>query len=154
MSNNSLKFFQSFILEMADIGGENLPKTVSTKLGTKLGRLYKQRSPNAKLETNLKKIYTILGAKPQVTRLDANELSVTIKHRKNFCPIGGKYNLNRANFVNKNICIPYTLGFLHEIEPNIKFKAELKSCIVSHNKKICHYILKMEPKDKQINTYL
>ena len=37
---------------MADIGGENLPKTVSTKLGTKLGRLYKRRSPNAKLETN------------------------------------------------------------------------------------------------------
>lgn len=148
MSKNSLKFFQSYVYEMADIGGENLPKTVSTKLGTKLGRIYKQRKPNANLETHLKKIYTILGAKPKIIKLDANTLEVTVKHRKKFCPIGGNYNLQRAKFVNKNICTPYTLGFLHQIDPNMKFEAEIKSCIMSHNTKVCNYILKMEPKNK------
>ncbi|TFG22812.1 MAG: hypothetical protein EU529_09405 [Promethearchaeota archaeon] len=148
MSKNSLKFFQSYVYEMADIGGENLPKTVSTKLGTKLGRLYKQRNPDAKLEKNLKKIYTILGAKPNIRKLNDNTLEVTVKHRKKFCPIGGDFNVKRAEFVNNNICIPYTLGFLHELEPNMKFEADIQSCIVSKNTKICEYILKMEPKNR------
>jgi len=148
MSKNSLKFFHSFIIEMADIGGANLPKSVSTKLGTKLGRIYKQRNPSAKLETNLKKIYSILGAKPKITKLDDNTLEVIVKHRKKFCPIGGKYNVKRGKFVRDNICTPYTLGFLHTIEPNIKFEANIKSCILSDNTRFCEYILKMEPKNK------
>jgi len=147
MSKNSLKFFQSYILEMADIGGENLPKTVSTKLGTKLGKIYKDRNPDASLEKNLKKIYTILGAKPKIMRLDDNTLEVTVKHRKKFCPIGGDFNVKRAEFVNNNICIPYTLGFLHQLEPKIKFEAKIQSCIVKNNTKICQYLLKMEPKE-------
>ncbi len=148
MSKNSLKFFHSYVTEMAEIGGENLIKSVSTKLGTKLGRLYKERSPNATLETNLRKIYTILGAKPKIRKLDDNTLEVTVAYRKKFCPIGGKHNVERAKFVKNNICSPYTLGFLHQIEPNIKFEAEIKNCILSDNTKFCRYILKMEPKNK------
>ncbi len=148
MSKNSLKFFQSYIIELSEIGGDNLTKSVSTKLGTKLGRIYKQRNPNAQLETNLRKIYRILGAKPKITRLDDNTLEVTVSYRKKFCPIGGKHNVERAKFVNNNICSPYTLGFLHTIEPNIKFEAEIKKCILSDNTKFCRYILKMEPKNK------
>ncbi len=138
---------------MADIGGENFPRTVSTKLGTKLGKKYKGKNPNANLETNLKQIYKVLKAKPKIRKLDGNKLAITVTHRKKFCPIGGDYNLKRAKFVNNNICIPYTLGFLHELEPKIKFEADIKSCILSNNTKTCHYILKMEAKNKQRNIY-
>jgi len=147
MSKDSLKFFQSYILEMADIGGENLPKSVSTKLGTKLGKLYKERNPKADLETNLKRIYKVLKAKPTVNKINENMWSVAIIHKKKFCPIGGCYRLERAEFFNKNICIPFTLGFLHELEPELKFEAEIKTCIVSNNTKTCNYILKIASKN-------
>jgi hypothetical protein len=147
MSKDSLKFFQNYIREMADIGGENLPKSVSTKLGTKLGKIYKDRNPSANLETNLKQIYKVLKAKPKIRKINENKLGITVIHRKKFCPIGGNYQPERAEFVNNNICIPFTLGFLHELEPELTFEHDLKSCILSNNNsKTCYYTLKMEAK--------
>ena len=147
MTKDTLKFFQGYIRELADIGGDNLPRTVSTKLGIKLGKLYKDRDSSANLETNLKKIYKVLKGKPKILRLNGKTLEVLVKHSKKFCPIGGNYKPDRAEFVNKSICIPYTLGFLHELEPDLKFEADIKKCIVSnHHTKNCHYLLKMEDK--------
>ena len=40
---SSLKFFHAYIREMVKVGGPNFPKTISTKLGIKLGKLYKKR---------------------------------------------------------------------------------------------------------------
>ncbi len=37
-----LKFFQAFIRQMAAVGGNNLPKTISASLGTNLGKRYAQ----------------------------------------------------------------------------------------------------------------
>lgn len=132
-----------------DIGGDNLAKSVSTKLGSKLGKLYKNRHPNASLETHLKQIYTVLDAKPKIKNVNGNPnvLEVIVKHKKKFCPIGGDCKSKaRAEFINNNVCIPYTLGFLNELEPKLKFKAEIKNCIAFNNTKFCHYILTMSEK--------
>ena len=45
MSKNkdALKFFQAFINEMIDVGGVNLPKSISVSLGAKLGKILKGR---------------------------------------------------------------------------------------------------------------
>ena len=134
---------------MADIGGTNLTKSVSTKLGSKLGKLYKNRHPSASLETNLKQIYRVLDAKPKIKNVNGNPnaLEIIIKHKNNFCPIGGDCrSKEEATFINQNICIPYTLGFLNELDPKLKFKAEIKNCIALNNTKYCHYILTMNEK--------
>ena len=36
MTKDALKFFQAFINEMIDVGGANLPKSISMKLGTQI----------------------------------------------------------------------------------------------------------------------
>lgn len=146
MSKDSLKFFQSYIREMADIGGEMLPRTVSTKLGAKLGKLYNERFQLSGLESNIKQLYFALSAKPQVTRIDDSTIEVLVKHKSKFCPIGGNYKPERAEFVNKSICIPYTIGFLNEISNDLKFEIEIKKCITSNRTKFCHYVLKIKPK--------
>jgi hypothetical protein len=147
MSRDSLKFFQSYIRELADIGGDNLPRTVSTKLGIKLGKLFKDRDPSSNLSVNLRKIYRALNAKPKIEKLDDNTYDVQVKHQKRFCPIGGNYKPGNANFVHHSICIPYTLGFLHELEPDLKFEADIKNCIISTHTKTCHYTLHVSPND-------
>lgn len=148
MSRDSLKFFQSYVRELADIGGDNLPRAVSTKLGIKLGKLFKDRDPASNLSTNLRKIYKALNARPKIEKLNDTTYDVQVKHQKRFCPIGGHYNPGRANFVNISICIPYTLGFLHELEPDLKFEADIKNCIISTHTRICHYTLKVTGTDK------
>ena len=143
MSKDSLKFFQSYIRELADIGGQNLPRAVSTKLGIKLGKLYKGKDAAANFESNLRRIYKALDAKPKITKINNSTLEILVKHQKRFCPIGGNHNPERADFITKNICIPYTLGFLHELEPDLNFQAKIKNCIVSNHTRYCHYILKI-----------
>ncbi|GAI90164.1 unnamed protein product [marine sediment metagenome] len=44
MEKDALKFFHAYVNEMIEIGGENLPRAVSTKLGAKLAALYKEKS--------------------------------------------------------------------------------------------------------------
>ena len=57
MSRNrdALKFFQAYIKEMIDVGGVNLPKSISVSLGAKLGKLLRERGLIG-LENSLKKI--------------------------------------------------------------------------------------------------
>jgi len=143
---DALKFFQAYINEMIDIGGDNLPRSISTRLGVQLGRLYKRREPASDFETKLKKIYTVLGAKANVKKLDENTYEVIVKHLDKFCPIGGSYNPKRAPIFQINVCIPYTAGFLNEILPEFKTSSEIKNCILSNNQKTCHYILKLKKK--------
>ena len=51
---------------MIDIGGNNLPKAISTKSGSKLGKLYKERGLALDLGLALKQLYSALKAKPSV----------------------------------------------------------------------------------------
>ncbi len=152
MSKNrsALKFFQAYINEMIDIGGDNLPKSISTSLGAKLGKLYKEREPASDMEARLTQIYTALNAKTNITKLDENTFEVIVNYTEKFCPIGGSYNPTRAPSVQSSICIPYTRGFLNEILPEFKTTSEIKNCIISKNQKTCHYTLKLEKKKKDI----
>ena len=90
MTTDALKFLQAYIKEMISIGGENLPKTISARLGAKLAKLYKEKGISS-IDSGLKKSYNVLDATAQINRKkNDKEIEVTIKHRKKFCPIGGR----------------------------------------------------------------
>jgi len=99
MSIGALKFFQAYLNEMIEVGGENLPRTISTKLGSKLAKIYKSRGIND-IEMALEQMYKVMNGSPKIKKVDDNNFEVTLKYPKRFCPIGGKYNPRRT--VNTN----------------------------------------------------
>jgi len=148
MSKNKdvLKFFQAYLKEMVNVGGENLPKAISSKLGSKLGKFYKGKKSSIQINLALKQMYLALNAKPLIKKLDDDNYEVIVKYSKKFCPIGGAYNPSRAPIFQNNICIPYVRGFLNEIFPQFTFGEEILNCIPLNNHKPCHYILKVKNK--------
>ncbi|MFX0058459.1 MAG: hypothetical protein ACFE85_06795 [Candidatus Hodarchaeota archaeon] len=148
MGKDALKFFHAYINEMIDVGGENLPRAVSTKLGGKLGSLYRKRGVTD-LEIALKQIYKVLGAKTKIKKINGNIYDVKIKHSKRFCPIGGKSNPKQAKIIQDNICYPYTKSFLKTLFPNWIFEADIKHCIVANSiNSYCHYTLDIKEENK------
>ena len=147
MSKNrgALKFFQAYIKEMMDIGGINLPKSISSSLGAKLGKILKTRNPMS-LENSLKKIYNVLNAKTKINTIDDNTLEISLRYKKAFCPIGGKYNPDRVDLIQKAICIPYTTAILNTSHPEFKYNAEILDCILHTGNKFCRYRLIKVPK--------
>ncbi|MFX1281607.1 MAG: hypothetical protein ACFFA3_19815 [Promethearchaeota archaeon] len=143
-SEDVLKFFQAYIKEMIDIGGDNLPKAISVKSGSKLGKFYKEKGFPLDLEVVLKQFYTGLRGNPTIKKIDENNYEVIVKYAKKFCPIGGSYNPSRGTVFQESICIPYTKGFLSEIFPQITTEAEFINCIPLNNKRTCHFILKVK----------
>ncbi|MFX1417641.1 MAG: hypothetical protein ACFE9N_01845 [Promethearchaeota archaeon] len=131
---------------MIDIGGNNLPKAISSKSGAKLGKIYKKRGLTGDIGTTLKHLYTVLNGKPVIKQLNENTYDVTLKYPKKFCPIGGSLNPSRAPLFQENICIPYTKGFLNEIFPQYTFESDILNCIPLHNHNNCHYVLKIRKK--------
>ena len=131
---------------MIDIGGNNLPKAISSKSGAKLGKLYKKRGITNDIGIALKQIYSALKAKPVIKQLNKNTYEVIVKYAKRFCPIGGSHNPARAPIFQENICIPYTKGFLNEVFPQYTFESDILNCIPLNNHKTCHYILKLKKK--------
>lgn len=131
---------------MIDIGGNNLPKAISTKSGSKLGKLYKERGLSLDIGIALKQIYSVLKVKPVIKQLNENTYEVILKYVKKFCPIGGSNNPSRASMFQENICIPYTRGFLNELFPQFTFEADIINCIPLNNQRTCHYILKIKNK--------
>ena len=148
MSKNrdALKFFQNFVQEMIDIGGNNLPKAISTKSGSKLGKIYKARGLPLDIGFALKQIYTAIKGKPVIKKLDEYNYEVNVKFAKKFCPIGGAHNPTRASIFQESICIPYMRGFLNEIFPQFNYGEDILNCIPLNNQNICHYILKIKKK--------
>jgi len=142
MSKNreALRFFQAYINEMIDIGGENLPKSISASLGAKLGKILKERE-SLSLEERLKKIYSALNAKTKITSIDKNTREIIIKFHSNFCPIGGKYNPDRSDIIRNSICKPYTRAILQSLDPDTKYETEIVDCILKSNRKNCQYLL-------------
>lgn len=135
---------------MIDIGGNNLPKAISTKSGSKLGKLYKKRVLTLDISVALKQIYSVLRGKTLINKLNDDTYEVIIRYSKKFCPIGGAHNPSRASIFQENICIPYTRGFLNELFPQFTFESEILNCIPLNNQRTCHYILKIKNK-KNIN---
>ena len=147
MSKNrdALKFFQNFIDQMIDIGGENLPKSISTSLGSKLGKMLRERGFTG-IEGSLKKIYGVLNAKTKIKSIDDNTLDITLKYPNNFCPIGGKVNPDKAKLIQNTICIPYTAAILNSFNPELKYESEILQCILESNNRHCRYRLMLTPK--------
>jgi len=150
MSKNKdvLKFFQAYIKEMIDVGGENLPKAISVKSGSKLGRFYKGRGTSLDMEIILKLFYSGLKGKPTIKKLDDNTYDVSVKYSKKFCPIGGIHNPSRGSVFQENICIPYMRGFLSEMFPLLTTESDFLNCIPLNNQRTCHYILKTKEMKK------
>ncbi|MFX1365870.1 MAG: hypothetical protein ACFFCE_17305 [Promethearchaeota archaeon] len=151
MSKNkdALKFFQAYINEMIDVGGVNLPKSISASLGAKLGKLLKNRGIEG-VENNLKQIYNALNAKTQIKNIDNNTLEITISHASNFCPIGGKLNPERAELIRNTICIPYTRAILNTANPEIIYDIKTIECILESNNKNCVYQLIKKSENNKI----
>lgn len=143
-SEDVLKFFQAYVKEMIDIGGTNLPKAISVKSGSKLGKIYKERGSVVDLEAVLKGFYSALKGKPTIKKIDDNNYEVIVKYSKKFCPIGGPHNPSRGNVFQENICVPYTKGFLSELFPQISTESEFINCIPINNGRTCHFILKVK----------
>ncbi len=140
---DALKFFHSFLGSLIDIGGSNLPATVASHLGSKLGKLYKERGISG-IEEGLRHSYEVLNAKTQINRIDTLTYEFIMDYPDNFCPIGGDCDPKRAEVVQKSICYPYTIGFLNEIDPNAKYTGEIKECILQTNENRCRYLLRLE----------
>ncbi len=152
MVKDALKFFQAYVHEMIDVGGNNLPKAISVKSGSKLGKFYKERGSSLDMEIVLKQFYTGLNGKPTITKLNENTYEVVIKYPKKFCPIGGSYNPSRASIFQDNICIPYMRGFFNELFPQFTTEADFLNCIPLTNQRTCHYILKLQNKKHTGNS--
>ena len=146
MTKDALKFFQSYIIEMIDVGGSNLPKTISSSLGAKLGKLYKERGITG-IENSLKQSYKVLNASPNIQKINDNTYKVTLRYKRRFCPIGGKHYPEKADLMQESLCKPYTSGFLNEIDPNFKYTGKILECNLKSNKGICTYILTLEEKE-------
>lgn len=148
MSKNrdALKFFQAYIKEMIDLGGPNLPKSISASLGAKLGKILQKKGVTV-LENTLNRIYAVLNAKTSIKSIDDNTLEISLKYSNRFCPIGGKYNPDKSDLIQNSICIPYTAAILNSTHPEFKYTAEIKECILNSNNRHCKYILFKEPKN-------
>ncbi len=145
MTTDALKFFQAYIKEMISIGGENLPKTISSGLGANLAKLYKKKGI-VDIEAGLKESYRVLGATAHLNRKN-DKIEVKTKHRKKFCPIGGKYDPEKAELIQQSVCIPYTVGFLNELAPQFNYKWEIHECILETNGTHCHYTIYLDKKE-------
>jgi hypothetical protein len=151
-----LKFFQSFIASMVQIGGINLPKTVSTMLGHHLGEVYKQRGvtdPKVALESMFKamggqnvEFHPIGGENeelqpepeeaeaPQATDLG---FTITTEYPEEFCPIGGEYKPKRHAMFFEGICQPYATAFLSAFRPGTKITLTCEKCVLRDGDKKC-----------------
>ncbi len=148
MALDAMKFLQAYIKEMIKVGGENLPKTISSTLGAKLGKLYKSKGISD-IVNGLNECYRVLQGKPKITKINDREYEIDVTFRKKFCPVGGSYNPNLAELMQNSICIPYTVGLLNILDPQFKYRADLHECILKSKKNSCRYTLYLEEKDKE-----
>ena len=145
MTKAAVKFLQAYIKEMMDLGGQNLPKAISSELGAKLGQMY-QKKDILNFEKGLKKMYKVLNGKPKILKIDDKTYDITINYKRNFCPIGGHHNPQFAKQFQDSVCTPYTIGFLNSYDASKKYKGEIEKCIISSGNCYCKYILHMEEK--------
>ncbi|TXT66460.1 MAG: hypothetical protein BAJALOKI3v1_30119 [Promethearchaeota archaeon] len=155
MSKDALKFFQSYVNEMIDVGGENLPKSISSRLGAKLAKIYK-KAGICDIVVGLKKSYEVLKSIPEINETNENSLEVKIQYDECFCPIGGDPdpdNPEKGKIIQESICIPYTIGFLNEFNPNYNYDGAVEQCILSSGQKTCKYVLHRTLKEENNNNY-
>ena len=149
VENDYLKFFQSFIASMVQIGGINLPKSVSTMLGRNLGQVYTNRGetdPKVALES----MFKAMGA--DNVQFQPNEgtedesmdfgFTVTTEYPSEFCPIGGELKPKRHGMFFEGICQPYASAFLSTFRPGAKVNLTCDRCVLRDGDNKC--IIKAE----------
>ena len=144
-NRDALKFFHAYVNNMIEIGGENLPKSISTSLGSKIGKLLKDRGTTG-VENSLKMINDVFKAKTTIKPLDDGIFEVLLSYKSNFCPLGGEFNPNRSETIQNAICVPYITAILNTLHSDLKFTAKVIDCIMNSNEKICKYKLTTEEK--------
>ncbi|KKK42164.1 hypothetical protein LCGC14_0620750 [marine sediment metagenome] len=142
---DALKFFHAYIHEMIDVGGPNLPKSISASLGAKLGKILKNHEVTG-VKNSLKMISDGLKAKTKIKSLDDEEFEVLLSYKSNFCPLGGEFNPDRSKIIQTTICVPYITAILNTLHSDLKFTAKILDCILNSNEKICRYKLTTEEK--------
>nr|MDO8111196.1 hypothetical protein [Candidatus Sigynarchaeota archaeon] len=129
METDYVKFFQSFIASMVQIGGINLPKSVSTMLGRNLGEVYKKRGITDQ-KVALESMFKAMGGKA-VSFVDTQTgFKVTTEFPTEFCPIGGSVKPKRHNMFFEGICNPYASGFLSSFNPKEKVSLSFQKCVL------------------------
>jgi len=155
MEADYLKFFQSFIASMVQIGGINLPKSVSTMLGRNLGEVYKKRGvtdPKEALESMFKAMGGVnVTFQPldeetgEVQSVEGEEVngsmetgfSVTTEYPTEFCSIGGGLKPKRYNLFFEGICQPYASAFLASFRPGSKITLTNEKCVLKDGDNKC-----------------
>ncbi|MHA1689844.1 MAG: hypothetical protein ACTSUN_11010 [Promethearchaeota archaeon] len=143
-----LVFFQAYIKEMLDLGGENLPKSISSRLGAKLARSYKKKGIT-NIPLGLKTLFRGMKAKIKIIEVSNNKMEVINKYKWKFCPIGGKFKPAQATITQEAICRPYMMGFLNEMDPAYSYSLESMECMLESNKKTCAFSITFEEKKKK-----
>ncbi|MFO8017085.1 MAG: hypothetical protein R6U96_00475 [Promethearchaeia archaeon] len=146
MNTEALKFFHAYIREMINVGGPNFPKTISSHLGAKLAKVYTRRGI-ADMTEGLKKSYEAIEGIPTIEKVDENTFKVKTKYPGGFCPIGGSTDPENVELIQESICIPFSQGFLSELDPKNKYKHIVHDCILDSSEKYCSYTLKLEKRE-------
>ncbi|MHA1369336.1 MAG: hypothetical protein ACTSWN_15260 [Promethearchaeota archaeon] len=129
------KFFQAFISQMIAIGGVNLPKSISSRLGWNLGDLYRKKGKDDVIKA-LKSMFVGMGGEPTLVDSDDERFTMDVEYPTTFCPIGGA-NPKRYNLFSESICKPYTSGFVSAYYPDMRIKVEIERCILKDDKNKC-----------------
>ena len=151
-----LKFFQSFVASMVQIGGINLPKSVSTMLGRNLGEVYKKRGvtdPKIALESMFKAMggetvdfQPVYEDNPEVQATDEENadvqpveigFKVTTAYPTEFCSIGGSLKPKRFSMFFEGICNPYASAFLSSFLPGSKISLSCDKCVLKDGDNKC-----------------
>nr|MDO8118752.1 hypothetical protein [Candidatus Sigynarchaeota archaeon] len=135
MESDYLKFFQSYIAQMIDIGGMNFPRIVSTKLGRNLGDIYKNR--NVCESDALKEMFKAMGGVTTDVKDVPGGIEVTTQFPRDFCSIGGGLKPRRHSLIFEGICSPYATGFLSAFRPGKSIKVTCLNCITKDQGNTC-----------------
>lgn len=141
MMENVVKFFQSYITGLADMGGLNFPKSVSSLMGAKLRKLYAKKGITG-VEEALTSMFEGIGGNVLFKHLSDGDYVVTVDYPQQFCPIGGKDNPKRQQVFNEFICRPYSEGFLRGLDKDSAAKIEVEECLLQENAQYCRMKIK------------
>jgi hypothetical protein len=130
LETDYLKFFQSFIASMVQMGGINLLRSNSTMLGRNLGEIYKKRGITDSNQA-LQSMFKAMGGKTVTISNDhEGTLTVATEFETEYCPIGGSVKPKRHEMFFEGICKPYAVGFLSTFKPGSKISVSCKSCVL------------------------
>ena len=130
METDYLKFFQSFIANMVQMGGINLLKSNSTMLGRNLGEIYKKRG-TTDVHAALKSMFHAMAGKTvEIADEKGGGFTVNTEFETDYCPIGGTVKPKRHDMFFEGICKPYAVGFISAFKPGAKIDLVCKSCVL------------------------